>query len=498
MPSLSFRRRKPAAQPSDSDSESPEPPRPHLLTLPGEIRNQIYAHTILTRRVVPVTSRDRLRQRLEYPPLRPRLPKSSPSNRGHGDGTATPDNTDLPWYQTKRPRKSTPLSCLLPLLLTNSQVHRDAASLFYSQTRFVVLPEHLPPLSTQANLLFRGFLDVIGPRNAACVRYLQGVPFPLNGSALMERVGRRVTRSRGDQDGSEEEEEDADHDGTEAEGEAETAAIDGPGQPHSDSRQAYLDLDPDFAFDFDFQRHTPHLTTTLRSSRAAFLPALAQACPNLISLSFDLRWNNMWIRVLTPYPRTLRAICAPIDTQLRQAFPGLRRIRFELTGQESMWQNHGERRGWNRPQPVTEREWAWVRQALGRGEGVDAGREGEGNGQGERGEEKGLGWEVGMVDHDIEPDVETDEEEEGEERSIYRRSDAANHYWSRDFSQSRPHWEDRMPPVYGPVQAAFTSEIEDAPTRAKYIKANISYALLRVRTRKRRLRRWLGGSQQIV
>ncbi|KAK4139185.1 uncharacterized protein C8A04DRAFT_16087 [Dichotomopilus funicola] len=371
MPSLSFRRRKPAAQPSDSDSESPEPPRPHLLTLPGEIRNQIYAYTILTRRVVPVTSRDRLRQRLE---------------------------------------KSTPLSCLLPLLLTNSQVHRDAASLFYSQTRFVVLPEHLPPLSTQANLLFRGFLDVIGPRNAACVRYLQGVPFPLNGSALMER------------------------------------------------------------------RHTPHLTTTLRSSRAAFLPALAQACPNLISLSFDLRWNNMWIRVLTPYPRTLRAICAPIDTQLRQAFPGLRRIRFELTGQESMWQNHGERRGWNRPQPVTAREWAWVRQALGRG----------------------LGWEVGVVDHDIEPDVETDEEEEGEERSIYRRSDAANHYWSRDFSQSRPHWEDRMPPVYGPVQAAFTSEIEDAPTRAKYIKANITYALLRVRTRKRRLRRWLGGSQQIV
>jgi hypothetical protein len=131
-------------------------PRPTLLQLPGEIRNNIYSHLLLSPTPVHIYR------------WRPRNNKDATPHRNN-------NNNNPPSSKSKRSLSTT----LLPLLLTCRQTHCEATALFYSHNRFALPPSVLQhaPRQTQLNLLFRHFLDRIGPRNAALLRHLV-IPFP--------------------------------------------------------------------------------------------------------------------------------------------------------------------------------------------------------------------------------------------------------------------------------------------------------------------------------
>ena len=111
----------------------------HLLRIPGELRNQIYENLVVF------------------------------SDPVHIYQQTDDSNTHEPALHAR----------LVSLFLTCQQVHQEASAIFYSQNKFILPPNaSAAPHQIQANLLFRWFLDRIGPRNAVVLRHL-GVPFPV-------------------------------------------------------------------------------------------------------------------------------------------------------------------------------------------------------------------------------------------------------------------------------------------------------------------------------
>ncbi|SPQ26294.1 278e274c-2095-4b96-9ddb-e1b627742427 [Thermothielavioides terrestris] len=116
---------------------------PPLLSVPGEIRNEIYEYLVVLTTPVCI-----FREK---------------QKAGGSDAD----------------REPAPLaSVLVPLFLTCRRLHLEASAVFYSRNSFA-LPAiaSQAPYQIQTNLLFRFFLDRIGPRNAALLRHL-AVPFP--------------------------------------------------------------------------------------------------------------------------------------------------------------------------------------------------------------------------------------------------------------------------------------------------------------------------------
>lgn len=121
------------------------PTTPHLLGIPGELRNQIYEDHLVLMQPVSIYK------------------------GGQEDHDDPFDNSEPPLYWR-----------LMDLFLTCGQIHREASGVFYSRNRFVLPPiSSCAPHQVQANFLMRWFLDRIGPRNAASLRNLM-VPFPLD------------------------------------------------------------------------------------------------------------------------------------------------------------------------------------------------------------------------------------------------------------------------------------------------------------------------------
>jgi hypothetical protein len=127
----------------------PQPPippsTPHILRIPGEIRNKIYENLILFSHPLCI-----YRQ----------------SQQPDHDNNPTPPSL---------------AATLLPIFLTCRQTHLEASAFFYSQNKFT-LPRDAPHQS-QVNVLFRHFLDRLGPAKAALLRHL-ALPFPIDPEQL--------------------------------------------------------------------------------------------------------------------------------------------------------------------------------------------------------------------------------------------------------------------------------------------------------------------------
>jgi hypothetical protein len=118
--------------------------------MPGEIRNKIYENLVLFSH-----------------PLRIYRQSQKPANDNDNDN----DNPTPPSLA----------STLLPIFLTCRQIQLEASALFYSQNKFTV-PRHAPHQS-QVNVLFRHFLDRLGPGKAALLRHV-ALPFLVNPEQL--------------------------------------------------------------------------------------------------------------------------------------------------------------------------------------------------------------------------------------------------------------------------------------------------------------------------
>lgn len=208
----------------------PPPSTPHILRIPGEIRNQIYEHLLL----------------FSHPVRIHRNP------------------------QTNKPNKPNPASSLastlLPLFLTSRQFHLEASALFYARNQFT--PRRDAPQQAQANLLFRVFLDRLGPRNAALLRHL-ALPFPLDPEELFR--GRFYNTS-------------------------------GIGRDEEDDSGCCRSL----------------------------VPRLGERCPGLETVEFDLGGDEHWLRELSPNTATMRGLFGAVEEALWRAFPGLRYIDLRL------------------------------------------------------------------------------------------------------------------------------------------------------------------------
>ncbi|KAK4448412.1 hypothetical protein QBC34DRAFT_439167 [Podospora aff. communis PSN243] len=135
---------------------SPQPNSP-LLHLPGELRNQIYAHLLGHHKTISV---------YRIPP-----PSSGPL-------------TTIPKPSSCQPL----LSRLLPLFLSCRLLSLEARTWFYSQNAFFFpTPSSLDwPTRRNLNSLCRTFLDVIGERNTVLIQHLC-VPFPLEDPDAFDR-----------------------------------------------------------------------------------------------------------------------------------------------------------------------------------------------------------------------------------------------------------------------------------------------------------------------
>ncbi|KAL2155696.1 hypothetical protein VTH82DRAFT_438 [Thermothelomyces myriococcoides] len=311
----------------------------HLLHIPGEIRNQIYSRLLLSsHHAIPIF------------------------RSGDNKLEATEEV----------------LSTLTALLLTCRQIHHEAGSLFYSRARFALPPDasHAPH-QAQVNLLFRAFLDRIGPRNAALIRHLT-IPFPVDPDLFLQRtslLSRRRWRPppRGGGEGGHEagREPVSGQEADEQQREKDWGFCDSSDEVvdyYSDDEDA--DADP----------------------AVLLISALRERCPALETVTFDLRWTGSWARRLlqllnlmaaammrkrmetatTAMTRTTRkkaaAVAAqtaavrlfgPVDALLRAAFPRLKRVDLLL--------GVGGYRG-IRADPITSDEAALLREWLGNDE----------------------------------------------------------------------------------------------------------------------------------
>ncbi|KAK4233918.1 hypothetical protein C8A03DRAFT_38333 [Achaetomium macrosporum] len=240
---------------SDSDSDA----RPTLLRIPGEIRNNIYAHLLLFPHPVHIYR------------WQPNNNNNSSSSSSRRDTTTTtrnkhkhkhnPSPSSSSSSSSKKNHHRSLSTTLLPLLLTCRQTHGEATALFYAHNRFGLPPSVLrhAPRQTQLNLLFRHFLDRVGPRNAALLRHLV-IPFPVSLPLPFAAVGAETRdRDRGYNNNT-----------------SNNTSSDGWGNDH------------DYGHGYGYHGGSSAVLLLL----PLLLSALRQRCPNLESLEFDLRWDR--------------------------------------------------------------------------------------------------------------------------------------------------------------------------------------------------------------
>jgi hypothetical protein len=327
--------------PSTTPLAPPRPsPPPHILRIPGEIRNQIYENLIVFPRAVAIY----------------------------------------------REASNNALSAaLLAVFLTCRQFHHEASPIFYSRNRFA-LPRTASraPHQMQANLLFRWFLDRVGPRNAVLLRHL-AVPFPVDPAEFMRAHFASSTFA-------------CQYDG-------------------DDKRWGW-------------------------SCCRSLVPALAERCPGLEKVEFDMRWNNHWVRLLSPNPSTVLAMFGQLDEALRTAFPALKRIGLRLVDseREPRWTVTGE--GLRASADMSRKEWRWVRRTL----------------------QQRLGWSVTLGQ----------EEEEGQEHEGETPS------WTSTWYPNNARHPRSL--LLLPPEMALRSEKGDRYTGLDRLKANVRFALAWLRS----------------
>ncbi|AEO57246.1 hypothetical protein MYCTH_2303159 [Thermothelomyces thermophilus ATCC 42464] len=303
----------------------------HLLRIPGEIRNQIYSDLLLS------------------------SPHAVPIYRGGGKKAAAPGTATRTTDEVL-----SALTVLTALLRTCRQIHREAGTLFYSRARFALPPDaSRAPHQAQVNLLFRAFLDRIGPRNAALIRHL-AIPFPVDPDLFLQHASlfpRR--RPPGGQEGRRE-----------------------PASGHTDEQRRDEDeYGNEYGDEYDGDDDDEDAALLL-------ITALRRRCPALETLTFDLRCNNSWARRLllllnvmteaatrkttktttTMISMTTTAqvtgaaqaaalrLFGPVDSLLRAAFPRLKRVDLLLGA--GVYRNP-----W--ADPITPAEAAWLQAVLG-------------------------------------------------------------------------------------------------------------------------------------
>ncbi|KAL1840019.1 hypothetical protein VTJ49DRAFT_936 [Mycothermus thermophilus] len=395
----------------------PIPPtsKPHLLTIPGEIRNQIYSHLLIFSDPIPV---------FREPPPPPRR-KSKKTLK----------------------RQPNPISSiLLPLLLTSRLISHEASALFYTSNTFS-LPRstaHRAPLQVQHNLLTRRFLDVIGPRNASHLRKLV-LPFPADPGLLLTAHWRESAFSA-----------------TAGFAKRDLARVRGSRRRDGDGGGGG-EVNP-----FEVEG----------GASVAFVKAVGERCPNLEFVALDTSGDNHWLRLLRPHACAVRAMLEPVDKALRDVFLRLGRVELWVGegpagGRKgSEWEGGRERWSWTSVVEVmpgdvggggargfgvwttgngvgvavraamNRREWRWVKQVV---EEED-----------EEGEWKG--WkctvarpEVGWVD-------EEEEEDENEPEAQYQPH-------NDNMPRYVHHGRDPTYLLYGPPELALQSEMHDCWTR---------------------------------
>ncbi|KAL2128760.1 hypothetical protein VTI74DRAFT_8695 [Chaetomium olivicolor] len=312
---------------------------------------------------------------------------------------------------------------LTSLFLTCRQIHAEASAMFYSQNIFA-LPTitSQAPHQIQANFLFRWFLDRVGPHNAARIRHL-AVPFPVEPSALI----------------------------------------------HS-HLSAASSLPPPSSATRIFG------TTDEGGCYQQLIPALQRRCPNLESISFDLRWNNHWVRLLTPHTTTVQTMFGRLDEVLKETFPRLKRVTLSLSGPGRNWTFTSQEV--QTAVEMHEEEFECVRQAI----------------------EEGQGWTITVSDGEETPvtsaeestaDEEEDEEEEEEEEE---EEQEPSHPPPQPQQQHNSAWssmwyapEGRQPTahLWEAPEMAIESEMHDQWTRVDELKFRARYALAWLRSPRR-------------
>ncbi len=304
------------------------------------------------------------------------------------------------------------LASLTPLFLTCRQFHYEASAIFYSQNKFT-LPGNASqaPHQAQANLLFRWFLDRIGRRNAALLRHL-ALPFPVD---PCDFIHSHLTRNSSSKP---------------------TSALSGSGT-HEDGNG-------------------------IGGRHRSLLPVLGGRCPGLETVEFDLRWNNHWVRLLSPHTATVQAIFGRLDDALRVAFPALKRVGLCLTG--------GPRPAWSNVTSqdtrtsveMAEGEWEWVCEALLE----------EGKGR--------RGWQVTVAGGD---------DEEVDDGRIPPRGmhDDGTGAGTGNGTNWTSTWYPRNPRhatvrLWEPPETALQSEVHDQWTRLDLLKARTRFALTWLRS----------------
>jgi hypothetical protein len=328
-------RRPPSTTPSTPPGP---PPPPHILRIPGEIRNQIYQNLVVFPRPIPIY---------------------------------------------REASNNALFSAILAVFLTCRQFHREASAVFYSHNRFA-LPRTASqaPHQMQANLLFRWFLDRVGPHSAALLRHL-AVPFPADPSEFL--------------------------------------------RAHFASSAVACQWDGD----------------DKRWSCRSLVPALAERCPGLETVEFDLRWNNHWVRLLSPNTSTVRAMFGELDEALRTALPALKRIGLRLVDseREPTWNVTSE--GLEASTDMSRKELRWVRRTL----------------------EKRLGWGVKLG-----------EDEEGQEQEDLEETPN----WTSTWYPQNPRNPRSLLSL--PPEMALRSEKGDRYTSLDRIKANVRFAIAWLRS----------------
>ena len=347
---------------------------PHIFRIPGEIRNQIYEHVVVFSQPVSIY-------------------RDSSSSAGPPDAVSS-------------------LASLTPLFLTCRQFHCEASAIFYSQNKFA-LPANASqaPHQAQANLLFRWFLDRIGPRNAALLRHL-ALPFPVDPSDFIHSHLASNSSSKP------------------------TSVLSENGTHEDDNG--------------------------IGGRHRSLLPALGERCPGLETVEFDIRWNNHWVRLLSPHTATVQAMFGRLDDALRVAFPALRRVGLCLTG--------GPRPAWTTVTSqdtrtsveMAEGEWEWVCGAL------------LGEGEGRR------GWQVTVAGGDDEGVDDGSTRARGMHDDGVITGTGIGISWTSTWYPRNPrHATARL---WEPPETAFQSEVHDQWTRLDLLKARARFALAWLRS----------------
>ncbi|KAL2272035.1 hypothetical protein VTJ83DRAFT_1406 [Remersonia thermophila] len=477
----------------------PNTTQPHLLAIPGEIRNLIYKQLLIFSDPIPIFRE-------------PSLPSSS-----------------SPHKAKKARRRPNPVSSvLLPVLLTSRLLHAEAAGIFYSYNTFS-LPRsaaHRAPLQVQHNLLTRRFLDVIGPRNAALLRRLV-LPFPADPGLLLAAHWRESAFAA-----------------TSALTRSNSARLRTSRRREGGGGEANpFDLDPGAAL--------------------ALVKAVAARCPRLEAVALDMSGDNHWLRILRPHACAVRAMLGPVDKALREAFPRLGEVELWVgegpasRGQGADGENGRERWSWTSVVEMMPPEVGGV--GIGIGIGIGGGGSGSGGGGGvaaaapgrgfgtwttgngvgvavraamtrrewrwvkqvvEEEDEDGewKGWrctvarpEVGWIeeqeelqeddDDDDDDDDEGGEEQEEEVDNGEQEAEASYHPDAASIPRYVHHGRDPAYLLYGPPELALRSEMHDCWTR-RTMWVRFAAAFVRSPTAARRelreAREWLAWKKWMI